>query len=114
MTACVERLPAQRRKLVTSHGALGYYADRYGMTVLGTVIPSLSTAAQPSSREIAELARRVEAEGVLAVFPEQSINPKPALPSTAVVNVCGWLRLKTTRVRSPAGARPDTANCACW
>ena len=37
-----------QRKLVTSHDALGYYADRYGLKVVGAAIPGLSTQAQAS------------------------------------------------------------------
>ena len=50
--ACIDRIPAHGRKLVTTHDALGYYADRYGLEVIGAVLPSLSTQAQPSARDI--------------------------------------------------------------
>ena len=39
---CIDKLPRDARKLVTTHDALGYYADRYGLEVIGAVIPSLS------------------------------------------------------------------------
>ena len=41
---CIDRVPPAKRKVVTTHDALGYYADRYGIKVIGAVIPSLSTA----------------------------------------------------------------------
>src|SRR3712207_7872297 len=44
------RSPPDQRKLVTTHDALGYYAARYDIDVVGAVIPSLSTEAQPSAR----------------------------------------------------------------
>jgi ABC-type Zn uptake system ZnuABC Zn-binding protein ZnuA len=74
--ACWQRVPQRQRKLVTTHDALGYYADRYGLEVVGTVIPSLSTQGQPSSGEVAELARTIRREGVRVVFPESSVNSK--------------------------------------
>jgi ABC-type Zn uptake system ZnuABC Zn-binding protein ZnuA len=73
---CWSRVPPQRRRLVTTHDALGYYAKRYGIEVIGTVIPSLSTAGQPSSGELAALVRAIRSRHVHAVFAEQSVNPK--------------------------------------
>src|SRR3990172_4012000 len=46
----VSRIPPENRKLVTDHDELGYFADAYGFTVVGTVIPRASTLSQPSPR----------------------------------------------------------------
>jgi zinc/manganese transport system substrate-binding protein/manganese/iron transport system substrate-binding protein len=72
----MRRVPAARRKLVTTHDALGYYARRYGIQVIGTVIPSLSTAGQPSAGDTAALIATIRRTGVKAVFAESSVNPK--------------------------------------
>ena len=72
---CMDQVPAAERKLVTSHDAFNYFTKRYGITVVGAVIPSQSTQAQPSAGEIAKLAAVVRRENVKAVFPESSINP---------------------------------------
>jgi len=66
----VEQLPAESRKLVTNHDALGYYADRYDFEVIGTVIPSPSTMAQTNPAQLEELAEIIEHEGIKAVFAE--------------------------------------------
>lgn len=76
VAGCIERVPPARRKLVTTHDALGYYADRYGLEVVGALIPSLSSQAQPSSKDTAELVGQIERLGVRAIFPESSLNPK--------------------------------------
>jgi zinc/manganese transport system substrate-binding protein len=73
---CIERVPPAKRKLVTTHDALGYYADRYGLEVIGAVIPSLSSQAQASAGETDRLVRQVRDEGVEAIFPESALNPK--------------------------------------
>jgi ABC-type Zn uptake system ZnuABC Zn-binding protein ZnuA/ABC-type Mn2+/Zn2+ transport system permease subunit len=78
IAACMGRVPAQQRKLVTDHDAFTYFAQRYGIEVVGAVIPSQSTQAQPSARDVAALTRLIRREGVKAVFPESSINPKLA------------------------------------
>lgn len=75
---CMTRIPAERRKLVTDHEAFGYFANRYGLEVVGTVIPALTTEAQPSARDLHELADEIEHEGVTAIFPETSLSPKLA------------------------------------
>ena len=69
-------LPVARRKLVTNHDAFGYFAAHYHITVLGSVLNSLSTAAQPSARDIAALIEKIRAAHVKAIFTESSINPK--------------------------------------
>ena len=61
-----------QRVLVTNHDAFGYFAERYGFEVVGTVIPSGSTADGASAGHLAELAETVRAEGVPAVFAENT------------------------------------------
>jgi ABC-type Zn uptake system ZnuABC Zn-binding protein ZnuA len=70
LAACIEKVPAAKRKLVTTHDSLGYFARRYGIDVVGSVIPSLSTQAQPSAGDVADLVDQVRDEDVEAVFPE--------------------------------------------
>ena len=65
-----EDIPEDRRLLVTNHDALGYLADRYGFKVVGTVIPSTSSLAEPNAAELEELAKTIEADGIPAVFTE--------------------------------------------
>lgn len=65
-------IPAERRVLVTNHDVFGYFADRYGFEILGTVIPSLSTLAEPSVEELAALADAIAEAGVPAVFADTS------------------------------------------
>jgi ABC-type Zn uptake system ZnuABC Zn-binding protein ZnuA len=75
---CFAQVPADQRKLVTSHDAFNYFAQRYDIAVVGAVIPSQTTQAQPSAKSIAQLVALVRKEHVEAVFPESSINPKLA------------------------------------
>jgi zinc/manganese transport system substrate-binding protein len=70
--AVLAAVPAGRRLLVTNHDVFGYFADRYDFEVLGAVIPSGSTLAEPSSRELSELADQIEAAGVPAIFADTS------------------------------------------
>src|SRR5262249_33917072 len=78
IAACMRRVPAAQRKLVTDHDAFGSFARRYGIEVVGTVIPSQTTQAQPSAGDLAQLVRTIRREHVHAVFPESSVNAKLA------------------------------------
>jgi zinc/manganese transport system substrate-binding protein len=75
---CLARVPAARRALVTSHDAFGYFAERYGIQVIGAVIPSQTTEAQPSAGALARLSEQVRRHHVHAIFPESSASPKLA------------------------------------
>ena len=59
---CIAKVPSADRTLVTTHDSLGYYARRYGIRVVGAVIPSRSTVAQPSAGEIAALVETIRRE----------------------------------------------------
>ena len=74
----IGEIPAERRKLVTNHDAFAYFADRYGLDVVGTVIPGNSSEADPSAGSIAELSELIRDEGVAAIFAEALIDPAVA------------------------------------
>jgi zinc/manganese transport system substrate-binding protein len=76
IAACIDRVPVAERKLVTSHDALGYYASRYGIDVIGSTIPALTTQAQPSGGETAQLVELIRSQHVNAVFPEAGVSPE--------------------------------------
>jgi ABC-type Zn uptake system ZnuABC Zn-binding protein ZnuA/ABC-type Mn2+/Zn2+ transport system permease subunit len=78
IAGCMNSVPPARRKLVTDHDAFGYFADRYGIEVVGAVIPSQTTQAQPSAKDLSALAQLIEREQVKAIFPESSLSPKVA------------------------------------
>ena len=75
----VAAIPVDKRKLVTNHDALGYFARRYGFRIIGAVIPSATTeAADPSAKETADLLNIIKSNGVRAIFSENMANPKLA------------------------------------
>ncbi|MDR5699353.1 metal ABC transporter substrate-binding protein [Agromyces aerolatus] len=78
ITENIEAVPAEQRLLVTNHDAFTYFLDAYGITFVGSVIPSFDDNAEPSAAEIDELVARIAETGVKAVFSEGSISPKAA------------------------------------
>lgn len=68
-------LPEARRRLVADHAVLGYFADRYGFTLAGVIVPSFSTAAEPSARDLAVLETAIREQGIPALFVTRSVSP---------------------------------------
>ena len=56
----VTQLPPSRKLLVTNHEAFGYFAERYGFRVVGTVIESFSSDASPSAQQMAALVDQIK------------------------------------------------------
>jgi manganese/iron transport system substrate-binding protein len=71
----IDTIPLENRELVTDHAAFGYYADRYGLEQVGAVIPSFSSAAEPSAKDLAELEAAITEYEVKAIFVGTSVNP---------------------------------------
>lgn len=102
----IASLPPENRKIVTNHDAFGYFIDRYGLTFVGSIIPSMSTDAQPSAKDVTELIEKTKAEKVRAIFLESSINPKLAqqIGSDAGVKVVDTLYGDTLGEEGTPGA----------
>lgn len=62
----IPTIPAANRKLLTYHDSWAYFADRYGLTVIGAVQPS--DFSEPSARDVADLITQIREEGIPAVF----------------------------------------------
>jgi len=70
----VATVPAENRQLVTNHDAIGYFAARYGFTIVGVVLPGGGTGKEPSPQEIAKLIDSIRATKIKAVFLENVSN----------------------------------------
>jgi ABC-type Zn uptake system ZnuABC Zn-binding protein ZnuA len=78
----VSALPPERRVLVTTHDTFAYFAERYGFTVLGTILPTSTEGASPSAQQLAELVDKLKAADVPAVFAE-NVSPNSLLNQVA-------------------------------
>jgi len=66
--AAVAKIPPERRKVISTHNAFGYFASAYGIEFIA---PSgVSTENEPSARDIAAIIRQIKAEKIPAVFLE--------------------------------------------
>lgn len=68
--AAVAALPIERRKLVTGHESLGYFAQHYGFKLVGAVVPSLTTEAESSAADFVALKKLIAENKVKVIFTE--------------------------------------------
>lgn len=103
-------LPAGDRKLVTNHDAFGYYVDRYHLQFVGSVIPSMDTSAELSTRQVTDLVAKIKATGTKAIFTESSLPPKTAdaIARRAGVKVIGGAEALFGDSLGPAGTPGGT------
>jgi zinc/manganese transport system substrate-binding protein len=66
--AALAKLPEDRRKIITSHDAFGYFGAAYGLKVIAP--EGVSTEAEASAKDVAKIIRQIKAEHVPAVFME--------------------------------------------
>jgi zinc/manganese transport system substrate-binding protein len=74
--AAVARIPADRRKAITSHDAFGYFVKAYGIAFIAP--QGVSTEAEASAKDVARIIRQIKAQKVPAVFLENVTNPRLA------------------------------------
>lgn len=84
-------IPAERRVIITNHDFLTYFAARYDFEVLATVIPSITTLAEPSPQEISALAELIRSEGINVIFAE--LGDSQRLAEVVAAEVGGELQI---------------------
>lgn len=67
-------IPATKRKVITSHGAFGYYAQEYGVNFLAP--QGVSTESEASAKSVARLVRQIRKENIRALFVENISDPR--------------------------------------
>lgn len=72
--AAIAALPAERRKIITSHDAFGYFAEAYGLEVLAP--QGVSTESEASAKGVAALIRQIRESKAPAVFVENITDPR--------------------------------------
>lgn len=72
--AAVARIPADRRKAITTHDAFGYFAKAYGIAFIAP--QGVSTESEASAKDVARIIRQIKAQKVPAVFLENITNPR--------------------------------------
>jgi zinc/manganese transport system substrate-binding protein len=101
-------VPEEDLILITNHDSLGYFADRYGFEVIGSILPSGSALSEPSSFDLAELVRVINETGVSAIFAETT---QPTALASAIASESDHpvqIILLYTGSLGPPGSGADT------
>lgn len=72
--AAIAALPPERRTIVTSHDAFGYFAAAYGLTFIAP--QGMSTEAEASAKDVAALITQIREADIKAVFVENIADPR--------------------------------------
>lgn len=67
-------IPAERRKIITTHDAFGYFGVAYGMSFIAP--EGLSTDSEPSAKDVANIIRQIRKQKIPAVFLENVTDPR--------------------------------------
>ena len=103
----VQKIPPEQRLLVTNHESLGYFASRYGFTIVGAIIPNLSSSASPSAQDLARLIDALRAAHAPAIFLEMGADPRLARQLADESGVTVVTELFTESLSRPDGPAPS-------
>ncbi|MGQ3674067.1 metal ABC transporter substrate-binding protein [Xanthobacter sp. TB0139] len=70
----IGNIPAERRRIITSHGAFGYFADAYGVAFISP--EGVSTESEASAKDVARIIRQIREDKIPAVFIENVSDPR--------------------------------------
>ena len=89
VSALIETVPSKNRKLITTHESLGYLEARYGVEVLTTIIPSLTSADEISPAELVDVLDVIEDNDIKVIFVESEA------PSVYAETIAAEANIKT-------------------
>jgi zinc/manganese transport system substrate-binding protein len=64
----VAKIPPERRRIITSHDAFGYFEEAYGIDVVAP--QGVSTESEASAKDVARIIQQIKRERIAAVFVE--------------------------------------------
>ncbi len=98
------KIPSDRRKIVTTHDAFGYFSRAYGVEMMAP--QGVSTESEPSAKDVARIIRQIKADHIPAVFLENISDPRLAerIASESGAKLGGKLYSDAlSREKAPAG-----------
>ena len=102
--AALAAIPPQRRKIITTHDAFGYFAAAYGMEFIAP--QGVSTEADVSARDLAKIIRQIKAQKIPAVFMENVTDPRLMRRISAETGAKIGGKLYSDALSAPDGAAP--------
>lgn len=98
-------IPAERRRVLTSHDAFGYFSHAYGVEFLA--IHGVSTEAEPSAQDLGKLIEQARAGRITAIFAENMANANLAETVSAESGIRVGGRLYADALSAADGPAPD-------
>ncbi|MBL9034500.1 MAG: zinc ABC transporter substrate-binding protein [Rhodospirillaceae bacterium] len=98
-------IPAERRRVLTSHDAFGYFSHAYGVEFLA--IHGVSTEAEPSAQDLGKLIAQARAGSITAIFAENMANANLAETVSAESGIRVGGRLYADALSAADGPAPD-------
>ena len=74
MKGAIEKIPADRRKIITTHDAFAYFGKAYGMAFISP--EGVSTKSEASARDVAKIVEQIKKQEIPAVFMENVSDPR--------------------------------------
>ncbi len=110
LRALFGEIPPERRVLVTNHDSLGYLGAAYGFEIVGTVIPSISTLAEPTAGALADLVQTMRAAGICTLAVESTAGEQLARTLQSELTNCADVKLITlySDALGPVGSGADS------
>ncbi|GLI23397.1 MULTISPECIES: metal ABC transporter solute-binding protein, Zn/Mn family [Xanthobacter] len=68
------KIPAEQRRIITSHDAFGYFGEAYGLTLIAP--EGVSTESEASAKDVGRIIRQIKAQKIPAVFVENVTDPR--------------------------------------
>ena len=108
--SALSRIPQEKRFIVTNHNSFGYFAKEYGFEIVGTVIPAVSTLAEPSAKELADLSAAMAKYGLCTIFTETAVSDTLAQTVASELQACDSVNVVPlyTGATGPAGSGADS------
>ena len=69
----IETVPSKNRKLITTHESLGYLENKYGMKILTTIVPSLSSANEITPSQLVDVIELINDNKIKVIFVESEV-----------------------------------------
>ena len=101
----IAKVPADKRRIITSHDAFGYFGRAYGVTFMAPV--GFSTESEPSAADVAALVRQVKEQGTKALFIENMTDPRLVRQIAEESGAALGGELYSDSLSDPDGPAPD-------
>ena len=74
----IAEIPQPKRKIISEHESLGYLGERYGIEIVGAVVPKLSTETGSTPKDMVRVIELIKEYDISVIFLESETSDKVA------------------------------------